>query len=697
MRHRRMQEKPWRRSWSVLGLLVAVMAAQAGGGPANQSTGRPMPRERNAYFGFQKGLLYLEYTLKEISRADDTASWSQSEPNGKTVRDNQLAAEYAIYHPELLLAARGSMDRLTPTTDNGYAFFDPVTLVSPYNMFPNNPTYRQNCAGLSLVKLLREAYVFPTGDAFKFVKSFDSSGWELRRLGSVSSLTGRRGDVAVYLTEALDPIHFVLLSGRGVISKDHEESVHYGDITAYPSLKPEKLIAFVGFYHLDWDQITPYRRQPVIVTVESATTHEKIPDARVELLPHQPLGRLFAVWARQKTDGNGSAAFDRFEERAGKTPEDAPLAFPFELAGGNLTVQVSREGYATARIEEPMGPRPAWNQPLRVTVRLTEMRTGWIRSGPAFESHLHPNADTTTCRFEHDDRTLTIVERLGNQGQTIRSSVTCEPPPESLQLGQRFVVRARFTPPAGHEDCGVFGQYNLEDPSFGFDDEQVRQHATTYGNFGPYQSSSGPTVITAVECLRIFGRFVSYRPGERTWFGPPADKPATIELSLQGLGGWAKLTWRYAAQAAPQALAKGSTTPQPQAPAKTGAPADQAARLAPAVAQSPTKRQNASDLNGLWSITVASQYGSGSTAARATQEGTHITFRPDPERGSFMRGILHGSNLDIEVVDSRSGVVTARGTLSYNSQADEFEGTVISTEATTPSQRVAYRIKRSDR
>jgi hypothetical protein len=765
MRYRRMHEEIWCLFWSIFVLTVTVTAAQAGEGPHSayslnpqkqyskeetpggattnidmvqiqiaagtakarssneaitpqqslpRSVRRREPPQHNAYFCFQKGDLYDEYLLKEVSKVDDTAFWNQIESNGMKASVNQLATEEGMYKLDFSFQALGGMRemaRLEPQDRNS------VMLVAPYNMFPNNPTYRQNCAGLSLVKLLKDPYVFPTDKAFEFVKAFGSSSGPESLADEHPSVA--RGDVAVYLGEQLVPQHFSLVNASHggnlitVISKDNEESIRFGGIGSYPLIKTHFKIKSIQFFHLDWEQIKVYRKQPVIVTVESEATGRKITDAQVELLPREPIGKPpRAVWATQKTDSNGKATFSRYDRPTGMMPEDAPSAFPFELKGRNLKVQVSCPGYEKTLVEEPVGSRPPWDQPLLITVRLKDLRTGWIRTAPVFESHF---GNTPDCFVEHDDRTLTIVERAPNPnkrrfdgtdppGPIIKSTVICEPPPESLQPGQRYVVRARFIPPQyGYIDpsgkyvelaSGVFGQYNVDDAFSQYDESTP----PTHGNFGPYRSSSGETVITSVECSRYFGHFVSYKPGEKRWFGPPADRPATIYLYLQGLNNWAKLTWHYEAQAVPQALAKTSTPVQPlastanttanympplahsyesQTLAKAATTNQLQALPGPSTQSAPQpNKTSAINLSGPWSVTNTIKSRTTTSTMTLTQQGNEVNFHwPHQVPGDFMRGLLHNDRVDLEI--GSNNVVRTRGTLNYNRQTDELQGTLV--------------------
>jgi hypothetical protein len=168
----------------------------------------------------------------------------------------------------------------------------------------------------------------------------------------------------------------------------------------------------------------------------------------------------------------------------------------------------------------------------------------WSRSSAVFESQI--DTACPECVVEHDDRTLTLVVRNygGRGGPTVRATVSCEPPPERLELGQRFVVKARLMLPPSAERGSIWADYYMIEPAFLDGSALEPSTPPTNGNLG-----NQPWQKTSIECVRYFGHFTSYSPSEKRWFLPPADHPPTIELSLKGYGSWVKLTWRYAPSA----------------------------------------------------------------------------------------------------------------------------------------------------
>lgn len=314
---------------------IAAAPSQSASPPYTRNDGnRLKPMGKTVTFGFQKGNLYAEFPLREVSREDDDAYWNQPGDINKsmTKRREQLKQEDELYGRYMGRAA----DNIT---------------INGYFLGANLPTFRQNCGGLVMARLLRAPYQFPTNEAYKFVYQFgDPYGGK------------RQNDLGVFFRKVGEPSHFIIYDTGGLIySKDDEQSVFRGTVEGYKAVADSRY----GYndyhsFHMDWDHIKAYRKGSVQIQVEEADNpNQKVEDARVDLIPREPVGNPpTEIWRSKNTDRSGNALFTGSDQ------------FPFDVSKYNLRVKVTYPLlYQVETMEQKSGPYFP-DDTLRLVVRL---------------------------------------------------------------------------------------------------------------------------------------------------------------------------------------------------------------------------------------------------------------------------------------------------------------------------------------
>jgi hypothetical protein len=136
--------------------------------------------------------------------------------------------------------------------DNGYTLVHSGTVINGFSIGNNQPTARQNCAGLALARLLGGPYAVDPSRAVGVLTTFGAE---------VSA--PRHGDVAVWWRDGKAQ-HFALVDAVTqpwigsprvfVFSKDGQERVYRGPADSYP-----KDYGSVKYYRLPWHSIRAKR------------------------------------------------------------------------------------------------------------------------------------------------------------------------------------------------------------------------------------------------------------------------------------------------------------------------------------------------------------------------------------------------------------------------------------------------------
>ena len=370
-------------------LAISLLSGKAdGAGPEKQNT----PEGKAITFLLEKGTVSQEFSVREVTEADDNAYWSRPafEDRNRPADQQRTERQYKLDEEETIYKGMTSvfLGRLTRVSEN--------TVIHGYDIHSNNPTWRQICGGLALARLLRGTYAVRTEPAYNLlkVKEFavpikfpvEQDTSSLPKNGFiVEPIPGppQAGDIIAYYKEidSAYPAHYGLVKSVktrtvgtdatmrtdvevSIYTKDTAESVREGAPDLMPASKGYKVYRY--FRILDWNSIKVYRLHDLVVEVRDLESGCPVQDASVEALSTVPVqlpGKTVI------TTLQGQAAFVAARN----------AAFPFSVTNCNLRVRVTHPDYAPEEQVVANGPKFPTDEPLVVTVKLRPKRDGKVR------------------------------------------------------------------------------------------------------------------------------------------------------------------------------------------------------------------------------------------------------------------------------------------------------------------------------